>query len=176
MRPRARLAAAALAAALAAPYLPARAEEPAPDGWRPFTAAWTLQGTRQLLPAGGVRPAALIHVSGPFTVTGGEGLGRGFLGEVFAFDDGEALLVGRMVFTDEKGDRIFCSARAEALETGRKATATITGGTGRYARLEGSFTLRWQYVVAAESGEIGGRFTDIEGRTRVASPGREVPR
>ena len=177
MRPRARLAAAALAAALVMPLHPARGQPPAPDGWRPFTATWTVQGMRQLLPAGGIRPAALIHISGPFTVTGGEGLGKGFLGEAFAFDDGETILVGRVVFTDENGDRIFCSAKGEALGTGRKATVTVTGGTGRFAGLEGSFTLTWEYVVATESGEISGRFVNIEGRTRLAPPPPgEVPR
>jgi hypothetical protein len=110
-------------------------------------------------------------------VTRGEGLGRGFLGEVVAFDDGAALLVGRAVFTDEKGDRIYCSLKAEPIGTGRKATGTITGGTGRYAGLDGTFTFAWQYVVDAGAEEISGRISNIEGRTRTASsPGREVPR
>jgi hypothetical protein len=172
-----RLAAAALTALLAAPIIPARAEQPAPDGWRPFKATWTFSGTRQLLPTEGPRPSAIVHLQGPLVVTSGEGLGRGFLGEAFIFDDGGSLVVGRAVLTDGKGDRIYSSMKAEPVGTGRKATATITGGTGRYAGLEGTFTFSWQYVVSPDSGEIGGRVENIEGRTRLAPPsGREEPR
>jgi hypothetical protein len=167
-----------LAAAIAGLALSAVGQNPpAPDGWRPFKATWTLSGTRQLLPTEGARSAAILHLTGPLAVTNGEGLGRGFLGEVIGYDDSGALVVGRAVLTDEKGDRIFCSLKAEPVGAGRKATGTITGGTGRYTGLEGTFTFAWQYVVTPESGEISGRITNIEGRTRTASsPGREVPR
>ena len=116
-------------------------QQPAPDGWRPFTATWTLSGQRTLLATEGERPASIVHLTGPFDLTSGEGLGRGLLGEVIGFDDGGTLLVGRAVFVDERGDRIFCTVKAEPIENGRKATATITGGTGRFAGLEGRLFL-----------------------------------
>ena len=121
----------------------------------------------------GERPAAIVHVSGPLTITKGEGLGRGFLGEVIGFDDGGTLLVGRAVFTEERGDRIFCALKAEPIGTGRRATATITGGTGRFAELQGSFSFSWQYLVSEDSGEIALRAVNVEGRTRSgpANPG-----
>ena len=175
-RPRPHLAA-LLAALLAAPLLPLRAEQPDADGWRAFKATWTFSGERQLLPTEGGRPASIVHVQGTMTITSGEGLGRGFLGEAFIFDDGGSLVVGRAVLTDGKGDRIYSSMQAEPVGTGRKATATITGGTGRYAGLEGTFTFAWQYVVSPDSGEIGGRVENIEGRTRLAPPpGRKEAR
>jgi len=167
-----------LAAAIAALALSAGAQTPpAADGWRPFKATWTLSGTRQLLPTEGARSAAILHLTGPLAVTSGEGLGRGFLGELIGFDDGAALIVGRAVLADEKGDRIYCFLRTEPVGTGRKATGTITGGTGRYAGLEGTFEFAWQYVVDTEPGEIGGRIANIEGRTRLVPPPRpEAPR
>ena len=166
-----------LVVALSAPLVPARAEPPKDEGWRPFTATWTLSGTRQLLPTGGGRDAAIVRLSGPLRVTSGEGLGRGFLGEVIGFDDGGTLIVGRVLLTDEKGDRIYCSLKAEPVGTGRTATGTIGGGTGRYAGLEGTFEFAWQYVVEAEPGEIGARIENIKGRTRlVPPPRREAPR
>jgi hypothetical protein len=149
--------------------LPARGEEPAAEGWRSFTATWTVSGQRDTLPTEGERDASIVNLTGPFVITGGAGLGRGLLGEVIGFDDGGRLLAGRVVLTDEHGDRIFCSLRAEPIGTGRLATATITGGTGRFAGLEGSFTLAWQYVVDAESGQVSGRAVNVEGRTRLAS-------
>jgi hypothetical protein len=154
----------------------ARGEEPAPDGWRPFTATWTLQGQRTLLPTEDERPASIVHLTGPLTLTSGAGLGRGLLGEVIGFDDGAALLAGRALFTDEHGDRIFCTLSAEPIGTGRLATATVTGGTGRFSGLEGKFTLAWQYVVDTEGGQISGRAVNVEGRTRrAAHPAGKAP-
>ena len=153
------------AAALLVPW--ARGQQPAPEGWRPFTATWTLSGDRTLLPTEGERAASIVHLTGPLTLSSGEGLGRGLLGEVIGFDDGDRLLAGRSVFTDEHGDRIFCTVSAQPIGTGRLATATITGGTGRFSGLEGKFTLAWQYVVDAEGGQISGRAVNVEGRTRL---------
>jgi hypothetical protein len=169
--------AALLVVALSAPLVPARAEPPKDEGWRAFKATWTLTGQRQVLPTEGARPAAIVYLTGPLVVTNGEGLGRGFLGEVIIFDDGGTLVVGRAVLTNRQGDRIFSAMKAEPVGTARKATGTITGGTGRYAGLEGTFDFSWQYVVSPESGEIDGRIENIEGRTRlVPPPKREAPR
>ncbi len=85
---------------------------------------------------------------------------------MIGFDDGGKLLSGRAVFTDARGDRIFCAIEAESIGAGRRATATITGGTGSFAGLEGSFSFAWQYVVEEEGGEVSGRAVDLEGRTR----------
>jgi hypothetical protein len=160
-----------LASAVGALVLFAEGEQPAAGGWRPFTATWTVSGRRELLPTEGDRPASIVHLSGPFVLTSGEGLGRGLLGEAIGFDDGGRLLAGRVVFTDERGDRIYCRLEAEPIGTGRLATATITGGTGRFAGLEGTFTLAWQYVVDAEGDEVSGRAVNVEGRTRRAAGG-----
>ena len=141
-------------------------QQSASDGWRPFTATWTLKGERQAIETGADRPASIVHLTGPLTMTGGRELGRGLLGEVIGFDDGAALLVGRAVFTNERGDRIFCSLKAEPIGTSRRATATITGGTGRFERLQGEFSFTWQYVVDSGSGEVDLRTVNVEGRTK----------
>lgn len=161
--------AAAVAGALA---LPSRSEQPSADAWRPFTATWTLSGQRSLIPTEGERPASIVHLAGPLTVSAGQGLGRGLLGEVIGFDDGGKLLAGRAVFTDEHGDHVYCTLRGEPIGSGRLATATITGGTGRFAGIEGSFTLAWQYIVDADSGRVSGRAVNVEGRTRLAADRR----
>ena len=49
----------------AALVLPARGEQPAADGWRPFTATWTLSGQRTLLPTEGERPGLDRPPDGP---------------------------------------------------------------------------------------------------------------
>jgi hypothetical protein len=170
MRPGAPVRAALVALALAGLVPAAPGQQAASEGWRPFTAVLTLLGQRQLLATEGERPASIVHLSGPLTLTGGEGLGRGLLGEMIGFDDGKTLLVGRAAFTDEHGDKIFCALKAEPIGTGRRATATITGGTGRFAGLQGTFSFAWQYVVNEESGDIALRAVNVEGRTRLGPP------
>lgn len=143
------------------------AEQPASEGWRPFTAAWTLTGRREVLPTEGERPASVVTLSGALTVTSGEGLGKGLLGQLIGFDDGGTTLVGRAVFTDERGDHVYATLSAQPIGTGRKATATLTGGTGRFAGIEGSFSFSWEYVLHPESSDVDGRITDLSGRTRI---------
>ena len=99
-------------------------------------------------------------------LTSGEGLSGGFRGEAVGFDDGEGLSVGRSVWTDENGDRLFSRLKGEAIETGRRIVGSITGGTGRYAGLSGEYSFTWQYVLAAEDGRIQGRAVDLSGRIR----------
>lgn len=163
-----------LAAAIGVFAAPVRGGPPAPDEWHPFTATWTLSGQRSFLPTEGERPASVVTLSGPLVITKGQGLGRGLLSQVIGFDDGGAVLAGRAVFTDERGDRIFCTFKAEPIGTGRHGTATITGGTGRFAGLEGDFSFAWQYVVAEESEELSVRAVDVEGRTRTGTSGKGV--
>ena len=98
--------------------------------------------------------------------TNGEGLSRGFLSQAIGFDDGQGLSVGRSVWTDEHGDRLFSRLEGESLRTGKRFVGTITGGTGRYLGLEGDYSFTWQYVVAGEdaAGVIQGRAVDLSGR------------
>jgi len=144
----------------------------APDEWRPFEGNWSAVGTRQTLPTEGDRPAAILQVSGAVALTSGEGLSRGFRGEAIFFYDGASLGVGRCVWTDNHGDRIFSTLKGEAVETGKRIRATITGGTGHYAGATGEYSFTWQYVVQAEDGAIEGRAVDVKGRIRRG----EVPR
>jgi hypothetical protein len=76
------------------------------------------------------------------------------------------------VWTDNHGDRIFSTLKGEAVETGKRIRATITGGTGHYAGATGEYSFTWQYVVQAEDGAIEGRAVDVKGRIRRG----EVPR
>ena len=159
--------AALVASALAGLVSASPGQQPADEGWQPFTATWTLSGERQRLATEGMRPASILHLSGPLTITSREGPGRGFLGEVIGFDDGETLLVGRAVFVDERGDKIFCTLKAQPIGSGRRVKAVITGGTGRFAGLEGDFSAQWQYMVEQESDQVSLRTVNVEGRTRL---------
>ncbi len=142
------------------------------DGWGVFEGEWSAAGTRQTLPTEGDRPAAIIQVSGSVVMTSGEELRRGFRGEAIFFYDGAKLAVGRCVWTDDRGDRIYSELKGEAVETGARIAGTITGATGRYAGITGQYSFSWQYVVQAEDGVIQGRAVGLKGRFRRG----EVPR
>ena len=102
------MAAALAAAAAVTAQAPAPAEQaPAAGVWRHFEGTLSASGQRQALPTESGRPAVTVQLSGPVAITAGEGLSRGFLGEVIGFDDGAGLSVLRADWTDQRGDRIF---------------------------------------------------------------------
>ena len=166
------LVAGSLALALAA--LPAAATaQPVPaPGWQSFAGTWSASGQRRTIAVEGGGLAAVTEVSGAVVLTAGGALSRGFLGRAIGFDDGGALVAGRCVWTDEQGDQVFSRLRGESLATGRRVYGTITGGTGRYAALEGEYSLTWQYVVSGEGGLVQGRASDVSGRVRVRTAAR----
>ncbi len=167
MKRRAALAASCLGFALVA-FAGGGQEPPSPDSWRPFEGTWSASGRRQTLAteAGGM--AAIVEVSGAISLATGEGLSRGFRGEVIGFDDGQGLSAGRSVWTDERGDKLFSRIKGESMQTGKRFVGAITGGTGRYAGLEGEYSFTWQYVVSAGDGVIQGRAVGLVGRVRRA--------
>jgi hypothetical protein len=145
------------------------AQQPAAaEPWRTFGGTWSVSGKRHAVAIEGDGLAAVIAVSGAVALTSGEGLSRGFHGEVLGFDDGEGVSMGRAVWTDERGDRIFSRLRGEPLQTGKRFFGTITGGTGRYAGLEGEYSLTLQYVLPWEEGDVHGRAIGLTGRVRRA--------
>jgi hypothetical protein len=166
MRHRAALVAGSLALALLG-LVPAVAGEGAPPAeWRAFAGSWSVSGRRTSVPVGSGATAAVVEVSGAVVLAKAEGVSHGFRGEAIGFDDGQGVSLGRAVWTDEHGDRLFSRLKGEPLETGRRIVGTITGGTGLYAGLEGEYSFTWQYVVAAEDGVIQGRAVRLEGRVR----------
>jgi hypothetical protein len=144
-------------------------EPPAPEAWRPFEGTWSAAGRRQVVAVEGGSVAAIVEISGAVVLTSGEGLSKGFRGQAIGFDDGQGLSVGRAVWTDENGDRLFSRLKGDPVQTGKGLLGTITGGTGRYADLEGEFSFIWQYVVPVEDGAFQGRAVGLKGRVRRAA-------
>jgi hypothetical protein len=138
----------------------------AAQDWRPFEGTWSVSGTRHALATEHGRDAAILRVSGAVTLTGAGGLGRGFHGEAIGFDDAATRRVGRWVWTDDRGDRIYGELSGEPMETGRRFTGALTGGSGRYTGIVGDFAFTWQYVVSPDSGTVAGRTTGLRGRFR----------
>jgi hypothetical protein len=153
--------------------VPSARQQAAPaDGWRPIEGSWSGSGQRRVLPTDAERAASTSYLSGALVLTGGAGTARGFQSEVIAFDDGAGISVGRAVWTDERGDRIFSRLTGEGMRAGRRIVGTITGGTGRYSGVEGEYAFEWQYVVDAGDGTIQGQAVGLKGRFRVKGDGR----
>lgn len=155
----------ALAASVCAAAAFAQSQPSVDAPWRTFTGSWAITGQRQSLPTEGGGTSTTLQVSGAVVLTVADGLGRGFRGEVIAFTDGDTLQ-GRFVWTDQHGDRIFGRLEGEPVEARARFAGTMTGGTGRYAGITGSFAFTWQYVVKDEEGVVEGRTVGLEGRYR----------
>ena len=139
-----------------------------------FAGTWSATGQRQTLRTESGQPATTVQLSGAITLTSGAGLSRGFRGEVIGFDDAAGFVAGRVVWTDDKNDRIFSTLTGDrmAAEGGRGMRGTITGGTGRYAGLTGQYEFHWQHLITADGSLISGRAVDLRGQALPAGGAR----
>jgi hypothetical protein len=162
----------ALAAAACGP--PATAPPPqstaAASEWREFAGSWNAAGTRRTISLGADRRGSIIDLRGTMLLAGPERPGVGFLSEAIALVDSETGLVGRSVWTDERGDQVFSDLKGEGTAARNRITGTILGGTGRYAGATGSYEFSWQFVTEAEDGSIQGRAVELKGRVRPGQP------
>ncbi len=151
-----------------------RAPEPqapsAGDGWREFQGSWIATGTRHTINLGADRRASVVSLSGSMVLTGSSGPGAGFRAEAIALGDTATGVVGRAVWTDERGDQAWSEFRGDGTATGARIAGTFVGGTGRYTGATGTYEFTWQYVLEAEDGTVQGRAVGLAGRVRLGSP------
>ena len=170
------LAALALAATACGPA----AESPKPPAaageWREFGGSWNAAGKRHSLPLGEGRRGAIIELKGSMLLAGPGRPGTGFRAEVIALVDSATGLVGRGVWTDERGDQVFSELKGEGTAAQNRITGTILGGTGRYAGAMGDYAFSWHSVLEAEDGSIQGRAVDLKGRVRAGLPAGGAPK
>lgn len=163
------------ALALAATACGPAAESPKPMAatgeWREFQGSWNASGKRQTLPLGEGRRGAIIELKGSMLLAGPGRPGTGFRSEMIALVDSATGLVGRGVWTDERGDQVFSELQGEGTAAQNRITGTIIGGTGRYAGATGDYAFSWHSVMEAEDGSIQGRAVDLKGRVRPATAG-----
>jgi hypothetical protein len=84
-------------------------------------------------------------------------------------------MVGRALWTDDRGDQVFSDLKGEWVGAGNRITGTFLGGTGRYTATAGEYEFQWQYVLAAEDGAVSGRATGLKGRAQVNAPPASPP-
>ena len=154
---------------------PATAQQVPAGEWRTFEGSWTGSGTRTSLDLGSDHRASIVSMNGSLLLTGEHGLGVGFGAEFVGFTDTQSGMVGRAVWTDERGDKVFSELKGEWVGTGNRIAGTFLGGTGRFAGITGEYEFQWQYVLVAEDGAVGGRATGLKGRARVNQPPASTP-
>ncbi len=135
--------------------------------WQEFEGSWNASGTRHTIPLGAERRGSIIDLSGTMALTGSGRPGVGFRAEFIALVDTETGLVGRGVWTDEHGDRVFTDLKGESVQGSNHIAGTFLGGTGRYAGATGTFEFSWQFMIELDDGSIQGRATDLKGRFRL---------
>ena len=81
-------------------------------------------------------------------------------------------MVGRAVWTDERGDKVFSELKGEWVGTGNRIAGTFLGGTGRFAGATGEYEFQWQYVLTAEDGTVSGRTVGLQGAGARGRPSR----
>jgi hypothetical protein len=160
-------AAGVLALAACGPAPAPSADPTAADGWHEFSGSWTSTGRRHKIPFGPDRYAALLDLSGSLLLAGPARPGIGFGAEAIVLADSAKGIVGRTVWTDQNGDRVYSEIRGDGTRPGDRITGTIVGGTGRYAGATGDYEFTWQFVLEAEDGTVAGRTQGLAGRVRI---------
>jgi hypothetical protein len=138
--------------------------------WHDFKGTWTAAGSRNIMPFGGDRRAAMSILNGSLVLSGSSRPNVGFRAEAFVFNDTATGMVGRAVWTDEHGDQAFSELRGEGNADNNKITGTFVGGTGRYAGANGTYEFSWRFVLENEDGVVEGQSMGLKGRVRIGSP------
>ena len=94
----------------------------------------------------------------------------GFRAEAIVLNDSATGMVGRSVWTDERGDQAYSELRGEGTATGNRIVGTFVGGTGRYAGATGTYEFSWRFVLEAEDGSVQGQSEGLKGRVRAGAP------
>jgi len=149
---------------------PAKSAAPAAGEWREFEGSWNAAGSRRTISLGADRRGSIIDLRGSMLLAGPGRPGVGFRADVIALVDTETGLIGRGVWTDEKGDLVFSELKGEGTAAKNHMTGTILGGTGRYAGVTGSYEFSWQFVIEAEDGSIQGSAVGLKGRFQAGQP------
>ena len=87
---------------------------------------------------------------------------------VQALVDSATGLVGRSVWTDDRGDQVFSELEGEGTAKNNHLKGTFLGGTGRFAGVTGTYEFSWQNVLESEDGAVQGRAVDLKGRVHAA--------
>jgi hypothetical protein len=134
--------------------------------WREFQGTWTAAGSRHTIRLGADRQGSIASFDGTLLLAGASRPGVGFRAEAIVLNDSATGMLGRAVWTDERGDQVFSELQGQGTSTGNRITANFIGGTGRYLGVTGGYEFVWRFVLETEQGEVQGQSTGLKGRIR----------
>ena len=143
---------------------------PSSDEWHEFEGTWTAAGNRYTMRLGTDRQASIANFDGSLLLKGHSRPGVGFRCEAIVLNDSVSGMVGRAVWTDERGDQAYSELRGEGAATSNRIVGTFLGGTGRYSGAEGTYEFSWRFVLENEDGIVQGQSIGLKGRVRVHPP------
>ena len=137
--------------------------------WHEFQGTWTAAGSRISIPLGDGRRASTSKFEGSLLLGGPSRPAVGFRAEALVLNDTATGLIGRAVWTDDRGDQVFSELTGNGTSTGNKLVGTFVGGTGRYAGAKGSYEFSWRFVLETEDGQVQGQSMGLNGKIHVGS-------
>ena len=142
---------------------------PTGNEWHEFEGTWTAAGSRYLMGLGNDRQASIANFNGSLLLAGPSRPAIGFRAEAIVLNDNLSGMVGRAVWTDERGDQAYSDLRGSGTAASNKIVGTFLGGTGRYSGATGSYEFSWRFVLENEDGSVQGQSIGLKGRVRVGS-------
>ena len=152
------------------PAAPPSDARPSVSDWIEFEGIWTASGSRHRIRLGDDRRASIAQFNGSLMLARGSRAGVGFQAETIVLNDSATGMVGRSVWTDERGDQVYSELRGDGTATGNRIVGTFVGGTGRYSGATGTYEFSWRFVLEAEDGTVQGQSLGLKGRVRVGQP------
>jgi hypothetical protein len=143
---------------------------PEADGWREFQGTWTATGSRHGIRLGDDRRASIAKFEGSVLLSGTSRPAVGFRAEAVVLSDSATGMVGRAVWTDERGDQAYSELKGEGTNTGNRIVGNFLGGTGRYRGATGTYEFSWRFVLESEDGTVQGQSAGLNGRVRFDVP------
>jgi hypothetical protein len=115
------------------------------------------------------RRSSISNLEGSLLLAGTSRPALGFRAEAIVFNDSVTGMVGRAVWTDERGDQVYSELRGEGTSTSNKISGTFLGGTGRYAGATGTYEFSWRFILETEDGTVQGQSIGLQGRVSVGA-------
>ena len=144
--------------------------QPSVAEWHEFQGTWTATGSRQAIRLGADRRASIADFDGTLLLAGASRPAVGFRAEALVLNDSATGMVGRSVWTDDRGDQVYSELRGDVTATGNRIVGTFIGGTGRYAGASGTFEFSWRFVLESEDGTVQGQSLGLKGKVRLGAP------
>jgi hypothetical protein len=111
--------------------------------------------------------ASIANFDGSLVLAGPARPAVGFRAEALIFSDTTTGTLGRAVWTDQRGDKVYSDLKGPG--SGGRIVGTFTGGTGRYAGATGEYEFSWRFLIDNE-GTVQGQSSGFKGRIRAEMP------